>query len=185
MKHPYLIHLKAIFAVFILSIVLWGTYEFIISPRFKQNENVVSESKKDIQWPIGEFTDFNQKKFNFESFKGKTIIFNFWASWCAPCIEEVPSLIKLIKEDKNIVIFAVSGDQSEEDIRAFLKSFPEFNKQPIYLIWNGAKPLMDSFGVDKLPESFIFDKNGKMVKKISGTINWHTPDSIEYFKMIR
>jgi hypothetical protein len=90
-----------------------------------------------------------------------------------------------VKADAGIVIIAVSGDQNKDDIKAFLKSFPGFNKPPIYVVQENAKVLMDHFKVDKLPESFIFNPKGEMVKKISGTINWHTPDSIEYFKVIR
>lgn len=117
-------------------------------------------------------------------FKGKIIIINFWASWCAPCIEEVPSLIELTKKNNRVIVLAVSGDKNKEDIRAFIKSFPEFNKEPFYQVWDDNEKWLKSFHIIKLPESFIFNSKGEMVKRISGTINWNTADSLSYFSSL-
>jgi cytochrome c biogenesis protein CcmG, thiol:disulfide interchange protein DsbE len=116
---------------------------------------------------------------------GKLIILNFWASWCAPCIEEIPSLIKLVKEFKGEVkLVAVSGDSNLEDINVFLKSFPELKAENIYIVWDKDQVIAQQYGIDKLPESFVIGKDFKLVKKIIGTINWYTPDSIEYLKFL-
>lgn len=178
-------HLKALVITVCVFLALVGIYHFTLG---RKNEPKV-ESKAFITdklvFPEGELTTFSSGKLNLQQLEGKIIIFNFWASWCAPCIEEVPSLISLVAADSEIVVIAVSGDQNKDDISAFLKSFPKFNKPPIYVVQENAKVLMDHFKVDKLPESFIFDTKRAMVKKISGTINWHTSDSVEYFKELR
>ena len=176
-------HVKALVITIGVFLALVGIYNVFISK--KQEPEKVKVASEKLVLPEMELTSLDGKKVELKSFAGKVIIFNFWASWCTPCIEEVPSLVSLVKEDPNIVIIAVSGDQNKDDINAFLKSFPGFNKPPIYVVQENAKVLMDQFKVDKLPESFIFNPKGEMVKKISGTINWHTPDSIEYFKVIR
>ena len=176
-------HIKALVTTIGVFIVLVGIYNVFISKKQEPEKNKVVNEK--LVLPELELTSLDGKKIDLKSFAGKVIIFNFWASWCAPCIEEVPSLVSLVKEDPNIVIIAVSGDQNKDDITAFLKSFPGFNKPPIFVVQENAKALIDQFKVDKMPESFIFSPKGEMVKKISGTINWHTPDSIEYFKVIR
>lgn len=176
-------HIKAFFITILFFLVLIGLYKIFFS---KKPEQAVEKTvAAELTLPPNDITTFSNGKLSLHSFAGKVIIFNFWASWCAPCIEEVPSLVTLAKADPNIVIIAVSGDQNVEDIHAFLKSFPGFNKPPIYVVQENMKALMDHFKVDKLPESFIFNPKGEMVKKISGTINWHTTDSIEYFKVIR
>ncbi|MBL7557201.1 MAG: TlpA family protein disulfide reductase [Bdellovibrionaceae bacterium] len=177
-------HLKALAITISVLAVLIVIY-FLFTPAKPEVVSVVKVSESKVDLPQGSFKTLDGKKLNLQQFAGKIIIFNFWASWCAPCIEEVPSLVSLVKADPNIVIIAVSGDQNKDDIHAFLKSFPGFNKPPIYVVQENMKALMDHFKVDKLPESFIFSPKGEMVKKISGTINWHTPESIEYFKVIR
>jgi cytochrome c biogenesis protein CcmG, thiol:disulfide interchange protein DsbE len=176
-------HLKALLVTFVVFLGLVGLY-FIF---FNKKEVEISKMSAPAQFelPKTDLKTLEGKLINLKNFSGKIIIFNFWASWCSPCIEEVPSLVSLVKADPNIVIIAVSGDQRKDDIYAFLKSFPNFNKPPVYVVQEGAKEIMEQFKVDKLPESFIFDTKGEMVKKVSGTINWHTPESIEYFKTLR
>lgn len=178
-------HLKALIVTVLVFFILVGLYYSFAGNRQTPADQGKSPAESKLILPTSDLTTLSHGKLNLQQFAGKVIIFNFWASWCAPCIEEVPSLITLVKADPNIVIIAVSGDQNKDDIHAFLKSFPGFNKPPIYVVQENMKELMDHFKVDKLPESFIFNPKGEMVKKISGTINWHTPESIEYFKVIR
>lgn len=179
-------HIKALAITSLVFLGLVGLYVFFDTKNSAATVPVTTlKNAPKFNLPDGDLTGLDGQSLSLKNFKDKIIIFNFWASWCSPCIEEVPSLISLAKADPNIVIIAVSGDQNKDDITAFLKSFPGFNKPPIYVVQENAKVLMDQFKVDKLPESFIFNTKGEMVKKISGTINWHTPDSIEYFKVIR
>lgn len=116
-----------------------------------------------------------------EDLKGKIVILNFWASWCAPCIEEIPSLIKLVKEYKGqIQLVAISGDSNIEDIEVFLKSFPELRNENISIVWDHDRSLVQKFAVARLPESFVSSQDLKLAKKIIGTIDWYTPDSKAY-----
>lgn len=178
------VHIKALVVTIGVSLLLVVLYYRLMSPKGAETE-VARVAAVQTVLPVADLVLLDGKMLNLKSFTNKVIVFNFWASWCAPCIEEVPSLISLVKADPNIVVIAVSGDQNKDDIAAFLKSFPGFNRAPIYVVQENAKAIMEHFKVDKLPESFIFNTKGEMVKKISGTINWHTPESIEYFKVIR
>lgn len=123
---------------------------------------------------------------NLSQFRGKVVVVNFWASWCGPCIEEVPSLIKLMKTFPNDVeLIAISGDSNQADIDSFLKSFPEMKTLPnVHIVWDGDKSLSQKYQIYRLPESFLLDKELKLIKKISGTIDWHTDDALSYIKQV-
>ncbi|MBL7545925.1 MAG: TlpA family protein disulfide reductase [Bdellovibrionaceae bacterium] len=177
-------HLKALVVTILAFLLMVGGYKWISSRNSVSTETPVSNTTP-MTMPDSDMTLLDGKKINIKFFTGKVVIFNFWASWCSPCIEEVPSLVSLVKADPNIVVVAVSGDQNKDDIYAFLKSFPDFNKAPIYVVQAEADALTKQFNVEKLPESYIFNTKGEMVKKITGTINWHTSDSLEYFKSLR
>lgn len=119
-------------------------------------------------------------------FKGKVLVVNFWASWCGPCVEEVPSLIKLMQAFPNdLELIAVSGDSTREDIDSFMKSFPEMKTLPnIHVVWDEDKKLSQQYQIYRLPESFLLNKELKLVKKITGTIDWHTDDAVAYIKQL-
>lgn len=154
------------------------------------SENAQSGSQRAIQinqeLPGFEAQTLKGQNIKLSDFKGKVVIVNFWASWCGPCVEEVPSLISLLKTFPNdIALVAISGDSNQEDIDSFMKSFPEMQTLPnSYVIWDSEKKLIPQYQVFRLPESFVVGKDLKLVKKISGTIDWHTEDAIAYMKQL-
>lgn len=118
--------------------------------------------------------------------KGKLVIVNFWASWCGPCIEEVPSLVKLSEAlGDDLRILAISGDSSMEDVNAFLKSFPTFKRAGVDIVLDEGLKIAKDFNVARLPESFIYDGEGKIARKIAGSIDWATPEAIAYMKALK
>jgi len=127
-------------------------------------------------------TIFGQEM-SLEKFKGKIVIVNVWATWCGPCVEEVPSLISLVEAmGGELQLIAVSEDGSLEDIESFLKSFPKIKNPNIHVLWDEKREVMKLYSAERLPESFVLNRELKLVKKIVGGINWHTPDSVEYLK---
>ena len=110
------------------------------------------------------------------------VIVNFWASWCNPCVEEFPSMMKMIDElHGDVKIIAITSEESRTDIDSFLKAFG-LPKENFEVVWDKDKSVMQKFGVEQVPESFIVGKNGKLLRKIAGTENWSTPDAIAFFK---
>ena len=127
--------------------------------------------------------DIKGKVFSLDSMKGQIKIVNFWASWCGPCVEEFPSMIKLVKAmGGQVKLVAISGDDSEAEMKIFLKSFPDTEDPNITIIWDKESKMSQTYNVDRLPESFIVGKDGKLVKKVVGSIDWGSADSQGYFK---
>lgn len=183
MKNSYV---KAALVTLLVGVVVVGLF-------YKWRENsapVVSAARLSLLdqmelqgLPAIEMPDFFGKSFRLADHQGKIVIVNFWATWCAPCIEEIPSLISLVNNFKGkIHLVAISGDSTKEEIDVFLKSFPGFKNENITLIWDEKMALAGAYGVEKLPESFVSDTGLKLKKKIVGSIPWHTPESEEFVK---
>lgn len=128
-----------------------------------------------------ETIDGEKNRFDLASAAGKVVILNFWASWCGPCIEEIPSLMNLVKHYRGRVkLIAVSSDRNLSDVTEFLKAFPKTSDPNIATVWEGYKEIVSAYEVERLPESFVFGPDGKLRKKIVGSIDWFTDDAKQY-----
>lgn len=167
---------------------------FVSLFQFWSQRSEVSASQADIERidsfenngiPQISFKEYNGAKVEISQFKGKVLIVSFWASWCGPCLEEMPSLISLIESQKgNVELIAISADYSKEDLESFFKSYPKIMSQNIHVVWDEDSSLARSFAVDRLPESFVVGKDQKLVKKIVGSINWHTEESMAFMSAL-
>ena len=107
----------------------------------------------------------------------KIKIVNFWASWCAPCMSELPSLVKFISEHKGRVqLLAISADKKLSDIKVILKAFPQLKDQDIKIIFDEDQQLRQLFSVQGLPESYFASADLKLVHKVTGAIDWTTAE---------
>ena len=117
--------------------------------------------------------DLNDQLINLEKYKGKTIFLNFWATWCKPCIAEMPTIEKaqtiLNKED---IVFLIASSESAEEIDAF-KKVHNFNFN--YLQVQNSEEL----NIQGLPTTFIFNKDGKQVFSESGYRKWDEKNNID------
>lgn len=114
------------------------------------------------------------RTFTRANFGGKLLVLNFWASWCTPCLEEVPSLDKFQREfaKQGVVVLGVSVDKNEKLYRDFLTQFPvafEVGRDPA---WD----IASNYGTFQLPETYVIDQSGKVVQKIISAQNWMDPD---------
>lgn len=113
--------------------------------------------------------------------KGKVVLLNFWATWCPPCREEIPSMVKLngIMAGKSFQMVAISIDEGGKPaIESFFKE--SGFSLPTYLDPTGASA--KAYGITGVPESFIIDKQGIVVKKIVGGAAWDSPEVITYLE---
>ena len=125
------------------------------------------------------------KPLKLSDYKGKIVILNFWASWCNPCVEEFPSMMKLIETvGSDVVIVAVSGDDEKKDVETFMKAFG-LPKPGFDVVWDKDKAIMQAYGVEKVPESFIIARDGRLIRKVLGIENWASPDAIAYFERLK
>jgi thiol-disulfide isomerase/thioredoxin len=106
--------------------------------------------------------------------KSEKVVIHLWASWCGPCVNEVPELVEFSKNRKDIKFIIVSLDDYKEDIEKFLKSFPEFDSKNYIQIWDVEKSVSNLLNADRLPMSVLIDKNKAEPQFIKAVVNWKT-----------
>lgn len=113
--------------------------------------------------------------------RGKVVLLNFWATWCPPCREEIPSMMKLNKlmVGKPFQMVAVSIDEGGKPaIDSFFKESGLL--LPTYLDASGASS--KTYGITGVPESFVIDKQGVLVKKVVGGVAWDSPEVVSFLE---
>jgi len=113
--------------------------------------------------------DIKGNKFNYASTQGKAVLINFWATWCPPCIAEMPSLEKLHNDYKDKIVFLFVSNEDEEKISKFvIKNKYNFN------VYKPKSEYPKYFNVRSIPRTFLIDKNGFIVIDKTGASNWNS-----------
>jgi cytochrome c biogenesis protein CcmG, thiol:disulfide interchange protein DsbE len=112
---------------------------------------------------------------------GKIIVLNFWTSWCPPCIDEMPSLVRMQKlMAPKVAVLAVSTDKNERDYHNFLVQ----HQIDLLTVRDEAAKSSHLYGTTGQPETFIIDANGIVRRKFVGPEDWTSPEMIEYFNKL-
>ena len=129
------------------------------------------------------FKDINQKNVNLDDFKGKLIILNFWATWCAPCKEEMPSLDTLQSNTKlnNLKIFPINIGQ--EDISKSEIFFKDLNIENLDIYIDAPITLAKKFSIRGVPTTILFNKEGKEFARIIGSIDFNNEEFISWLEL--
>ena len=128
------------------------------------------------------FMDINQKNVNLGDFKGKLVILNFWATWCAPCKEEMPSLDDLQSNTKlnNLKIFPINIGQ--DDVPKSEYFFKELDIKNLEIYFDAPITLAKKFSLRGVPTTIIFNKEGKEFARIMGSIDFNDEEFIDWLK---
>ncbi|WP_435151054.1 TlpA family protein disulfide reductase [Candidatus Pelagibacter bacterium nBUS_44] len=128
------------------------------------------------------FLDKNDKEINIKEFNGNLLLLNFWATWCEPCKEEMPSLDRLqINENlSNLKIFAINiSQESEKKVDNFFKDLNIKNFDPYF---DAPTTLAKTFSLRGVPTSILIDKDGKEFARIIGSIDFSDKVFINWLK---
>lgn len=117
-------------------------------------------------------------------YKGNIILLNFWASWCEPCIQEFPDMIRLVEKQPRVKIVAVNRDTNKEDALKFIDSFPE-SKGKIHFYWDQKGEITALYGTEVLPESYLIGSDFKALRKIVGIEDWDHPDVLRFINNLQ
>jgi len=138
--------------------------------------------------PDFELPDMDGKPVKLSSFRGKTVILNFWTITCGPCKEEAASIAELytsLKKRKDIVLLTVSTDDGPEAIRDWLKVKFDGDDHPFPILFDpDLKVVKEKFGTELFPETWIIDPKGVVRARFDGARDWGSALGIEVSEMV-
>lgn len=116
------------------------------------------------------------KEVKLSDYAGKIVFLNIWATWCAPCKEEMPSMQKLyeLMRGKDFVMLAISIDEKKETVEAFMKE----NNLTLPVALDQQQKVSPQYRITGVPETFLIDKNGMVMHHLIGPGNWINPEIV-------
>lgn len=168
MKVDRILHYLLAASVAVFAVVLWDALR----------DRVVNVGDTAPNFSITTESGLNVSRSNFG---GRLLVLNFWATWCPPCVRETPALEALHNQlkDSGVVVLGVSLDKNEKKYKDFLKRF-----RVTYAMTRDEKGEVSGlFGTYRYPETYVIDRNGKVVQKIIGA-EWTVENMSRYLKSL-
>ena len=115
-------------------------------------------------------------------FRGQVVVLNFWATWCPPCVEEMPSLVEMQRrlKPKGVTVIGVSVDVDQSAYNRFLKD----HNVNLLTVRDPAQKSANFYGTFKFPETYIIDRNGVMRRKFIGAVDWTEPEITDFLSKL-
>jgi cytochrome c biogenesis protein CcmG, thiol:disulfide interchange protein DsbE len=124
-------------------------------------------------------TDGN-RSVHLADYRGRIVILNFWATWCLPCIAELPSLTAMQQQLPQVQVLAVSVDVDQQAYRDYLVE----HKIGLLTIDDPAHRSADLYGTNRWPETYVIDQRGIIRRKFIGAQDWTSPEVLEYLRRL-
>lgn len=139
--------------------------------------SLTGDVSADYSWSA---TDLAGKKVQASDWKGKVVILNMWATWCGPCVAEMPSLQNLYNKTKSDgYVFVFVSNEDQETVNTFTQK--KNYSLPIYTI---SENLPSVFSTDAIPKTFVISPTGKIVFEHLGGANWDDQKTIDFLKSV-
>ena len=142
------------------------------------NNIVISEIPRPISSII--FEDFSGNEINLSDYKGKLVIINFWATWCAPCKKEMPSLDNLYQDSnfKNLEILAVNMEQPNKSKTKFF--FEDIGIKKLQIFFDSKLNFVKEFKLRGVPTTVLINKKGEEFARIIGEVNFEDKNFLKW-----
>lgn len=132
--------------------------------------SIINEDKREIvdfnNWQL---RDLKGEVVNFKDLEGDVIFLNFWATWCPPCIAEMPSLNALFEDYKDKISFVLVSNEKTSVVRSFMEK-----KGYILNSYTPLSQYPDNFNTRTIPQTYLIDKQGRIVIDKGGAANWNS-----------
>jgi len=174
------VNFQALVIIFLI-VILFGILILLQTKDSFYNVSSGSQVAKGLPAPNFSLPDLDGKMVSLSDYRGKVVLLNIWATWCPPCVEEMPSMEKLYQElqGEGLEILAVSIDESgAQDVLPFMQK----HKLSFPALTDTKGTIKGLYQIAGVPESFIIDKDGILVEKVIGPRDWAIPEAIGFFR---
>ncbi len=183
-------NLKIFYHIYFASVFLLITFSYLFAEEKKiplnaSERKLLEQLRIEVPSHYIEAHDFegemaSGKKASLADFSGKFLILNFWATWCSPCLKEMPDLDQVYQSlgPDNLIVLAVSMGESRERVRKFLKkrnySFP--------VMTDPEMEITRLYGVRNIPITYLVDPSGVIIGRALGPREWSEPKLLKFFR---
>ena len=161
--------------------LFWGVYLWLFGPRPRaaRLEDSGGGRVESYGWAL---LDLDDKPAPFARFRGKPVFLNIWATWCGPCVQEMPSIARLADDprlkEKGVAFVCVSIDQSSVSVRRFLEG------RHWRMNFFRAEDIPPVFSTDGIPATYIIAPDGRIAASQVGSARWDTPEVVELLEKL-
>jgi len=143
----------------------------------KSPDNSLTRLKTNPIAPEFVLQDMNGKQHALSDYRGKTVVINFWASWCPPCIAEMPSLQRAAEQLKrhNIPVLGIGAGETHATVKRFLRSTPV----SFPLLLDSKSVVMQAWSIPSLPTTIVINQKGEMMLLAVGEREWDSPEILQ------
>ena len=146
------------------------------NPGIKSEENQVELSDQDYKWILQSEDDL---PFALDNFRGKVVFLNFWATWCPPCVAELPEIQRAYEKYGEDVAFLLVTNQDRQVVESFMEKYGY--ALPVY--YSGTTP-PEAFQSSSIPTTFIISREGRIVTRKTGAVNWDSRATDRIFEQL-
>ena len=151
----------------LIGLTIFFTIWFEASFKSQKAQFFLLEEGKTV--PDVSFQVIDGKKYTLSDFDKRPVVIHFWATWCPPCVVELPEIINMAENNPDVIVIAISTDRMQPVIERFIKmNMPDVPENFLIIHDKGKDITEGQFNVFKLPESFVLDKNHVLKKHIRG-----------------
>jgi cytochrome c biogenesis protein CcmG, thiol:disulfide interchange protein DsbE len=118
---------------------------------------------------------------DLEKLRGHVVVLNLWASWCAPCVAETPSLVALQQQMPDLVVVGISMDEDEDAYRRFLERY----HVNFVTVRDPTAKVNALFGTAQIPETYVIDRDGILRRKFVSDQDWTSPEILSFLKKLK
>lgn len=165
---------ELIFSIVLIAAVALFASFLILHQRSDRKITIVKEGDRA---PSFDLPSIDHRRVGLSDYKGKIVLVHFWATWCPPCVEEMPRLEQLYRtfSGRDFEILAVSVDEGgEETVLSFLRR----NRVSFPVLINPGGAVASRYGTFKFPETYVVDRKGIVRYKVIGPLDWMTAETV-------
>lgn len=175
--------MKVKLAILLASVVAVTATLMMPWQRSRDTALVELVAKLDGQWvgrraPSFDLPDLAGNQHSHTEYAQKVIFLNIWASFCEPCRKEMPSMERLVRKynDRGLVMLAISVDPEAQDASGFMQAFLSGQQSTMTVLHDPTAQTAAIYGTELLPETYIIDRNGRIVARFVNAYDWSRPE---------